>query len=297
MIDPVTLVSRMAPGARVVRAWPLTGGVSAKTTALELEHLAGTREQVVVREVREHDWKDAPGAGVELEYDLLRALQGIGLPVPRPRWFDTDDRVLILDLVHGASQPADFSEAAPEMGATLARIHEADVGPDLFARLPQREDPVPGLLEWLPPDDRVLRGAIQRSAVAEQRTLLHGDFWPGNLLWHGSQVVAVVDWEDAAVGDPLSDLACARSELFVATNQDGVDRFTTAYVERTNVDTRALPIWDLYVALGALASMDQWGLEPEVLARRQGRTRAFADRAAAELRAAAANAHAPRPNR
>src|SRR5687768_5101893 len=70
MIDPVTLVSRIAPGARVVRVWPLTGGVSAKTLALELEHAAGTREQVVVREVREHAWKDAPGAGVELEYDL-----------------------------------------------------------------------------------------------------------------------------------------------------------------------------------------------------------------------------------
>jgi aminoglycoside phosphotransferase (APT) family kinase protein len=262
----------------------LTGGVSAKTVALELEHPAGTREQVVVREVREHEWKDAPGAGVELEYDLLRALRRIGLPVPRPRWFDTEDSVLVSELVEGTSQPTSSAEAAREMGATLARIHQADVGPDLFARLPPREDPVPVLLEWLPPPDAVLRGAVQRGHAAEQRILLHGDFWPGNLLWRGSRVVAVVDWEDAAVGDPLSDLACARAELFVATDRDTVETFTTAYVERTDVDTRTLPIWDLYVALGALASMAQWGLEAEVLARRQERTRVFADQASAELR-------------
>ena len=284
MIDPATLVSRMAPGARVVRSWSLTGGVSAKTTALELEHRTGAREQMVVREVREHEWKDAL-AGVALEYDLLRALEEIGLPVPRPRWLDTENRVLVMDLVDGASQPADSAEGAREMGATLARIHDADLGPDLAVRLPQREDPVLRLLEWLPRSDGVLRGAVQRGPAAGRRTLLHGDFWPGNILWRESSVVAVVDWEDAAVGDPLSDLACARAELFVAADLDTARRFTTAYVERTNVDTRSLPLWDLYVALGALESMPQWGLAPEVLARRQERTRAFADRAAAELRA------------
>jgi aminoglycoside phosphotransferase (APT) family kinase protein len=36
--------------------------------------------------------------------------------------------------------------------------------------------------------------------------LLHGDPNPGNYLFRGNDVVAVLDWEVAAIGDPRSDL-------------------------------------------------------------------------------------------
>src|SRR5690606_35937028 len=36
--------------------------------------------------------------------------------------------------------------------------------------------------------------------------LLHGDPNPGNYLFRGESVVAVLDWELAALGDPRSDL-------------------------------------------------------------------------------------------
>jgi aminoglycoside phosphotransferase (APT) family kinase protein len=41
--------------------------------------------------------------------------------------------------------------------------------------------------------------------------LLHGDFWPGNALWRDGALVAILDWEDAAIGDPLADVANAGS--------------------------------------------------------------------------------------
>ena len=40
--------------------------------------------------------------------------------------------------------------------------------------------------------------------------LLHGDPNPGNYLFRGDEVVGVVDWEVAAVGDPRSDLGLLR---------------------------------------------------------------------------------------
>ncbi len=43
--------------------------------------------------------------------------------------------------------------------------------------------------------------------------LLHGDLWPGNVLWQDGRLVAVVDWEDGAVGAPLIDVASARGDL------------------------------------------------------------------------------------
>jgi aminoglycoside phosphotransferase (APT) family kinase protein len=38
--------------------------------------------------------------------------------------------------------------------------------------------------------------------------LVHADYHYGNMLFRGSQVVALLDWEIAQVGQPLLDLAC-----------------------------------------------------------------------------------------
>jgi len=39
-------------------------------------------------------------------------------------------------------------------------------------------------------------------------TLVHGDFHYGNMLFRGPDVVAVLDWEIAQIGQPLLDLGC-----------------------------------------------------------------------------------------
>jgi aminoglycoside phosphotransferase (APT) family kinase protein len=56
--------------------------------------------------------------------------------------------------------------------------------------------------------------------------LLHGDFWPGNLLWLDGRRSGVLDWEDAALGAPVSDVACCRAELNAMFDQAASDRFT-----------------------------------------------------------------------
>ncbi|MBK9125349.1 MAG: phosphotransferase [Chloroflexi bacterium] len=54
----------------------------------------------------------------------------------------------------------------------------------------------------------VVRADWSRPA-RNRETILHGDYWIGNLIWEGDQLAGVVDWEDAAFGDPLADLAIA----------------------------------------------------------------------------------------
>jgi thiamine kinase-like enzyme len=51
---------------------------------------------------------------------------------------------------------------------------------------------------------------LTADAAAGQQVLVHGDFHYGNLLFDpdGAGVVAVVDWEIASIGHPLTDLAC-----------------------------------------------------------------------------------------
>jgi aminoglycoside phosphotransferase (APT) family kinase protein len=79
--------------------------------------------------------------------------------------------------------------------------------------------------------------------------VLHGDFWPGNVLWHGGRVSAVIDWEDAAVGDALSDVGNARLELLFFMGRRAMDAFTREYGALTGAILAGLPYWDLRAAV------------------------------------------------
>jgi aminoglycoside phosphotransferase (APT) family kinase protein len=128
----------------------------------------------------------------------------------------------------------------------------------------------------------VLRDSDPRCA------LLHGDFWPGNVLWKGGRLVAVIDWEDACLGDPLADLATARVELLCGYGHDAMEWFTTRYLSahRATIGPLRLdmlPVWELYVSASALTSMSEWGLAPSEEARRRRRTEQFFERAVQRL--------------
>ena len=54
-----------------------------------------------------------------------------------------------------------------------------------------------------------LGGKIAAQAPTERAaTLVHGDYHFGNMLFRGPEVVAVLDWEIAELGQPLLDLGC-----------------------------------------------------------------------------------------
>ena len=54
-----------------------------------------------------------------------------------------------------------------------------------------------------------LGGLLAAQTPVERRpTLVHGDYHFGNMLFRGPEVVAVLDWEIAELGQPLLDLGC-----------------------------------------------------------------------------------------
>ena len=173
------------------------------------------------------------------------------------------------------------TDAARPMAEVLARIHATELVS--LPALPMREDPIAALLELSPATPGLADALRARGAFVGVARLLHGDFWPGNLVWQGGEIAAVLDWEDAAVGDPLSDLACARVELACAAGEAAAREFTDCYVRMSEVEAGRLPVWDLYVSTAALAVMDRWGLPADVLARRREVTEGFMNRARAEL--------------
>ena len=107
-------------------------------------------------------------------------------------------------------------------------------------------------------------------------------------MWQEGRLVAVIDWEDACLGDPLADLATARVELLCRYGAAAMDRFTDRYLAAERDSTgrlqlEELPLWELYVSAAALATMGDWGLEPAAEAHRRRRTQHFFEQAAGRL--------------
>ncbi|MEO1268018.1 MAG: phosphotransferase family protein [Myxococcota bacterium] len=292
------LVQRIAPGATPLRSWTLEGGVSAYVDALEFIRPNGTQDRVVVRRPQVHPWTSPAYLDrASMEFNLLKALRKAHIAVPEPHLLDTSGELLsapyfVMGYVEGTTVvlPEALPDALKQMAHTLAQIHALDVTKMALPQLPYRNDPVTETLTYLPQTTayQKLRAVLSNhhpwpSQQHRRASLLHGDFWPGNLLWNAGELIAVIDWEDAALGDPLSDLACCRVELLWRHGPAVVDAFTTHYRTQTQRDLTILPFWDVYVAAAAMATMGQWGLAPDVEAHMRCQATLFIERASAQV--------------
>lgn len=265
-------VRLLLPGYQVRRAWRLAGGVSADVHALELVEPNGQPKTVVVRQIGATTWKPTHEQAAAMEHGLLNHLYRIGFPVPQPLLLDATRQLLprpflISAFVEGTTEIADHNADAcvATMADTLARLHALPT--DDLPTLPSRLDPLPELFDYLTelpsrPQLRAYLDGWTDSAYRGAPSLLHGDYWPGNLLWQGERLMAVLDWEDAALGDPLSDVAACQLELSYNYDVGIVARFTQAYDRIRPLDPRRLALWTLYVASAASHFMGAWGLEP-----------------------------------
>ncbi|HEX3051936.1 MAG TPA: phosphotransferase, partial [Aggregatilineaceae bacterium] len=112
-----------------------------------------------------------------------------------------------------------------QFAALLARMHAIDARP------------------FLPPSDA-------------GHALIHGDMWPGNVLWKDGKIAAVIDWEDAACGDPLEDVAISRFEMLLFFGVEAMDNFTQTYQTLTQIDLTPLREWDRRAA--ERVEPDEW---------------------------------------
>src|SRR5436190_745964 len=92
-----------------------------------------------------------------------------------------------------------------DAGAAIARVHRVPLQPQEHLRLRSgdvRSRPIVSrATPLLQLADEVLR---RHEPPRGESVFMHGDVWPGNLLWIGDMCVGVIDWKEARVGDPGS---------------------------------------------------------------------------------------------
>jgi aminoglycoside phosphotransferase (APT) family kinase protein len=277
------LLRAACPGSRLLRAWPLTGATGSQVTAIETVRPDGRRQVLVLRQYGEANLRADPHAA-DTEARLLRLLLAAGLPVPRPYLADESGSIvpgpwLLQDYIDGEriDDPADLADFTGQLAAVLARLHDISVTTVDVPFLAPVSDGVALRMGTAVPgaggfgNEPAIRAALRASwppPAANRPAVLHGDYWPGNVLWRDGTLVGVVDWEDAAFGDPLADLAITRLEVGWFHGAAAMDLLTRQYQElRPQADLSALPLWDLQAALRACAfPLPDWGMPEEQVA-------------------------------
>jgi aminoglycoside phosphotransferase (APT) family kinase protein len=272
------IIEQIAPGAGLVRAWPLRGGISARMTALELRLPDGGTRRVIVRQ------PGSPGAAGDAqvaayEHRVLQLVRSVGVAAPAPLLLDESGTILpapylVVEFIDGEVEhsPADVAGFVGQVAAELARIHRIDGTRPELAALPRQAD-------WLA-DARGARPVEADEALGPRRirarlrdvaregrplphpnppALLHGDAWPGNMVWRDGRLAALIDWEEAHAGDPLEDLAIARFDVLSMLGGDAMAQLTRAYAAaQPQIDLTDLPYWDLYASLRPVNNISDW---------------------------------------
>jgi aminoglycoside phosphotransferase (APT) family kinase protein len=197
-----------------------------------------------------------------------------GLPAPRPLLLDLDGTVygfdaptVVMSRLPGRAMlmPRDLPAHLEQLASTLAKLHQvpvADLGflPDEHRFVAKHVQRGPSSTDPVEVEVCAVVGsrwpAIDRAP--HPRTLIHGDFWPGNTIWYRERLVGVIDWEMTRLGDPAKDVATCRCDLSMLFGAEAAEAFTRHYEARTGGAVADLSFWDLYVVRCALRYLDQW---------------------------------------
>lgn len=163
--------------------------------------------------------------------DLMAHLAAGGLPCPEPqlpRDMDTGTEMagkpaLIVSFLPGAPNTDPTEAEARELGIMLARLHRAaddfsqsrgnNMGPAAWREMADKiatgaEDVAPDFLDMISAELDFLEAHWPRALPAKlPQGILHGDFFPENVLWENCAITGVIDFYFACNDALAYDLA------------------------------------------------------------------------------------------
>lgn len=233
--------------------------------------------------------RDPPASLIDsdraVEFAFYAALEGTPVPVPRVRWLEPEGAGLgspffVMDRVTGGDtntrrilEPAYDAGRATigrRMYEILADLHAVDWRATGIARVADCPAPEDCWRRELDAWERVIDmrelrpQPIARAAIRWLRVnppappprivVVHGDYRVGNVVYSRDDVIGVLDFELAHLGDPLEDLAWSFMESWewardgrkggIIAREDAI----TAYEARAGytIDREALHWWEVF---------------------------------------------------
>jgi aminoglycoside phosphotransferase (APT) family kinase protein len=269
------LLDRLAPGSSLIAVHEPPGSVSNYTHVLEAQDACGSTFRLVLRRYAIFGSYDR-GEKAAREYKTYELVREQGIAAPQPLYLDRDGELLgvpgiVTSYVPGqlVLSPSDPGPWAQALARTLVRIHavpcsatgqsfllDADSEAAWFlgsATPPEYVQAHPqGAAVW-----HVTRAHLPR--LQETRpALVHLDYWPGNVLWQEDTISAVVDWEEAACGDPAIDVAYCRMNMALEGQAQAADEFLRTYEGETGRRVANLAFWELAAAVRPMFDPQGW---------------------------------------
>ncbi len=229
------IAARGASSARVSELCPLPGGASRKIYSFVLDDGCGGAPRPLILRM-DPPQSPVPGQAVD-EFALLGAAHDAGVSVPRVHWRGNSgdglgSGFIVMDRVGGQAlgrrllREQRYSTTRTvlpaQLARELARIHAIDLSDPRLAQLAHR-DPAGqssstavlrsfrSLLESLhghsqPVLELASRWLERNPPEQSRRSVVHGDFRVGNIMFDQRGLSSVLDWELAHLGDPLEDI-------------------------------------------------------------------------------------------
>lgn len=269
------VLNRIAPGSKLRSIDNLPGSYSNYTHLVTAILTDGSIARYVIRRYKVFGDYDRGQKAVR-EFRTLEYMARAGVPVPPPLMLDDTGELLgspgiVTAFVRGRQidRPDAPESWARELGEVLARIHSVHVDESARAILLDanaevtwfiRAETVPDFMAVHPEGPRVWE--LVKSRYPERKPAppgpVHVDYWSGNLLWDGGAISAVVDWEEAAWGEPEIDLAYLRMDLALSGMGAAWPGVLEAYERTLGRPAENLALWELAAAARPMFSPEGW---------------------------------------
>jgi len=216
-------------GGRLLSADRMPGGARKEAWFIDLEGAGGASMSLFLRYDRSDPARTKDPWTLHREATVYLALQDSAVPVPRVLGVHPVHQAMVSERVQGGNwfsrivDPVEQEATARDFMTKLAALHSLDAAALDLPLFPTVGTVAEAVLAELDEWERVLvaRGGTPDPALAFSLrwlrnhippydgplVLVQGDTGPGNFMYDGGRVTAVVDWELAHLGDPMDDIA------------------------------------------------------------------------------------------
>lgn len=262
------IVNSFAKSAKLISWQVMKGGSSTDVFLLKIQQ----KNEILKYVLRTEGSKPAENS-TKVEFALLNSLYLQNIPVSRPIYLDTSCKIIdkpfmIMTYLDGDIDSPDNKDlnSISKMVEALKVIHGIDVS--ALPKLSLRIDPLSNIETLLPSgakwdDLKTFLLSLSSQRYKGKSVLLHGDFWSGNILWENNEIVGILDWEYAAFGDPLYDLAVTSLEMRYQYGERGMEQCKSFYSKSFELDNYRLSLWLIFIAASTHYHIKSWNLSEE----------------------------------